>query len=51
MGRDFIDIPRRGVGFLNDPALLPGPPAFDEAAFAVGHEAGQASLRLRYLKR
>ncbi len=50
LDRDFLGIPRRGVGFSNDPALLLGPPAFAKTAFAVGPDVSRASLRLRYFK-
>lgn len=49
LDRNFLGIPRRGVGFSNNPSLL-GPPAFAKTAFTVGPDIGRASLRLRYFK-
>jgi uncharacterized protein (DUF2141 family) len=48
--RDWLGIPREGVGFSRDPSLLLGPPGFNDAEFPVGPGGGQAALRLRYLK-
>jgi uncharacterized protein (DUF2141 family) len=48
--RDWLGIPREGVGFSQDPPLLLGPPSFGGCAFQVGPDGGRATLRLRYLK-
>ena len=48
--RDWLGIPREGVGFSRDPPLLLGPPGFGDCAFQVGPDGGQAALKLRYLR-
>jgi uncharacterized protein (DUF2141 family) len=50
LSRDWLGIPREGVGFSRDPALLLGPPSFGSAEFTVGPGGGRAMLKLRYLK-
>ncbi len=50
LGRNALGIPREGVGFSNDPALLFGPPAFRDALFTVSEAGSRAALRLRFLR-
>lgn len=46
--RNFLGIPRQGVGFSNDPSFRFGPPLFQDAAFLVGPNGGRAALTLYY---
>lgn len=46
--RNFLGIPRQGVGFSNDPSFRFGPPLFQDAAFLVGPNGGRAALTLHY---
>ncbi len=48
--RDWLGIPREGVGFSRDPSLLLGPPSFDDAEFQLGPGGERAALSLHYLK-
>lgn len=50
MTRSTLGLPREGFGFSNDPALLLGPPGFEDAAFTVGSRGARVSMRLRYLR-
>jgi uncharacterized protein (DUF2141 family) len=45
----MLAIPREGFGFSRNPRLRMGPPSFASAAFAVGHESVNQTVRLRYM--
>jgi uncharacterized protein (DUF2141 family) len=40
--------PKQGVGFSNNPSINFGPPSFDSAAFKVGDDPVNLSIRLSY---
>jgi uncharacterized protein (DUF2141 family) len=42
-------IPREGFGFSRNPAIRFGPPRFAAARFAVGGDANQQQIRMRYI--
>jgi len=42
-------IPREGFGFSRDARVRMGPPTFDDAAFAVGTQPVQQTIRMRYM--
>jgi len=42
-------MPREGYGFSRDAPVRFGPPAFAQAAFAVGAEGQHQSIRMRYM--
>jgi len=42
-------IPREGFGFSRDARVRMGPPTFDDAAFSVGSEPVQQTIRMRYM--
>lgn len=47
--RNFLGMPREGIGFGNDAAMLFGPPRFDHAAVEIGEPGTVTSLTMRYL--
>ncbi|MDT0575417.1 DUF2141 domain-containing protein [Croceicoccus sp. F390] len=42
-------IPREGFGFSRDAKVSFGPPSFSDAAFDVGANGAQQSIRMRYM--
>jgi uncharacterized protein (DUF2141 family) len=46
--RNFLGIPREGLGFSNDAKMRFGPPSFDDAAFSLGPNGGSIGFALRY---
>jgi uncharacterized protein (DUF2141 family) len=46
--RNFLGIPREGLGFSNDAKMRFGPPSFDDAAFTLGPNGGLIAFALRY---
>ena len=44
----FVGIPREGVGFSRNPALMFGPPKFNAARFAVGGGDVGEAVKVRY---
>ena len=47
--RNWLGLPKDGMGFSNNAPMRFGPPAFDEAAFVVGTGAVAISFRLIYI--
>ena len=48
--RNFLGIPKEGIGFSNDAKMRFGPPSFADAAFSLGPEGGRIEFALRYLE-
>ena len=48
LDRNFIGIPREGVGFSNDPSFTFRAPSFAETAFRFDGVSGSIRVRLRY---
>jgi uncharacterized protein (DUF2141 family) len=46
--RNFLGLPKEGIGFSNDAPMHFGPPKFDAAAFAVSAPLTRITLTLRY---
>lgn len=46
--RNWLGIPREGIGFSNDAPFRFGPPSFGDAAFTLGPAGGRIHLNLRY---
>ncbi len=46
--RNWLGIPKEGLGFSRDAPFHFGPPSFDDAAFQLGPEGGRIALTLRY---
>ena len=46
--RNFLGIPREGLGFSNDAPFRFGPPSFGDAAISLGPAGGRIRLNLRY---
>lgn len=46
--RNFLGIPRVGIGFSNDAPFRFGPPRFADAAFRLTQGGGRIRLNLRY---
>jgi uncharacterized protein (DUF2141 family) len=44
----FMGIPREGVGFSRNPAMIFGPPGYDAAKFHVASGANELSVKLKY---
>ena len=49
MDRALMMMPKEGYGFSRDAKVVLGPPKFDAAAFDVGTEPVQQSIRMRYM--
>lgn len=49
--QNFLGIPRERIGFSNDAAVHVHGPRFKDAAFFVGREAQQITLKVRHLFR
>ena len=47
LGRNFLGIPREGLGFSNDATGFAGPPAFEKAAFSIPGKR-RIIIRLNY---
>ncbi|WP_172428306.1 DUF2141 domain-containing protein [Azospirillum brasilense] len=47
--RNFLGLPKEGVGFSNDAPMRFGPPRYDAAALAVAEPVTRTTLTLRYL--
>ncbi len=47
--RNFVGLPKEGIGFSNDAPFHFGPPSFRDAAITVASQGGQIAVRLRYL--
>ncbi len=47
--RNFLGIPKEGIGFSNDAKMRFGPPSFADAAFSLGPQGGRVQFALRYL--
>ncbi len=47
--RNFMGMPKEGIGFSNDAPFRFGPPRFRDAAIALGPDGGQVTIQLRYL--
>ncbi len=47
--RNFLGLPKEGIGFSNDAPFRFGPPSFRDAAITTGPQGGQVAIRLRYL--
>jgi uncharacterized protein (DUF2141 family) len=48
LDRNFIGIPREGVGFSNNPSFTFHAPSFADSAFTYDGVSGAISVRLRY---
>jgi uncharacterized protein (DUF2141 family) len=48
LDRNFLGMPKEGMGFSNDAPMHFGPPRFDVAAFAVGIGDVKIAFRLKY---
>lgn len=48
LDRNFIGIPREGVGFSNNPSFTFRAPSFADTSFAYDGVSGAISVRLRY---
>lgn len=48
LDRNFIGIPREGVGFSNDPSFAFHAPSFADSAFRFDGVSGSIRVRLRY---
>ena len=46
--RNWLGMPREGIGFSNDAPFRFGPPSFGDAAFTLGPAGGRIRLNLRY---
>jgi len=46
--RNWLGIPKEGLGFSRDAPFRFGPPRFDDAAFQLRPEGGRITLTLRY---
>jgi uncharacterized protein (DUF2141 family) len=49
LDRNFLGLPKEGMGFSNDAPMRFGPPSFDDAAIEIGAAGAAIRLRLRYL--
>ena len=47
--RNFMGIPKEGVGASNDAKASMGPPKFDDASFAYGGSRKDMTVRITYL--
>jgi uncharacterized protein (DUF2141 family) len=48
LDRNFLGLPKEGMGFSNDAPMRFGPPSFDDAAIEIGAAGAATRLRLRY---
>ncbi|WP_348771500.1 DUF2141 domain-containing protein [Azospirillum sp. SYSU D00513] len=48
LDRNFLGMPKEGLGFGNDAPIRMGPPGFEESAVAVAEPSGRTALSLRY---
>ena len=48
LDRNWLGMPKEGMGFSNDAPMHFGPPSFGDADFALGHADAHISFRLRY---
>jgi uncharacterized protein (DUF2141 family) len=48
LDRNFLGMPKEGMGFSNDAPMRFGPPRFEDAAIAIGARGAATRLRLRY---
>jgi uncharacterized protein (DUF2141 family) len=48
LDRNWLGLPRKGMGFSNNAPMRFGPPSFDDAAFTIGTGDIVISFRLRY---
>ena len=49
LDRNWLGLPKEGMGFSNDAPMRFGPPRFDDAAFVLGIGHAGIAFRLRYL--
>ena len=47
--RNFLGLPKEGIGFSNDAPMRFGPPRYSDAALAVAEPVTRTALTLRYL--
>jgi uncharacterized protein (DUF2141 family) len=47
--RNFLGMPKEGIGFSNNAPFRFGPPRFRDAAITLGSQGGTIAVRLRYL--
>ncbi len=48
INRNFLGLPKEGIGFSNDAQFRFGPPRFDDAAIRLGADGGVVRFSLRY---
>jgi uncharacterized protein (DUF2141 family) len=48
LDRNFLGLPKEGMGFSNDAPMRFGPPSFDDAAIEISADGAATRLRLRY---
>jgi uncharacterized protein (DUF2141 family) len=48
LDRNFLGLPKEGMGFSNDAPMRFGPPSFDDAAIEISAAGAATRLRLRY---
>jgi uncharacterized protein (DUF2141 family) len=48
LDRNWLGIPKEGVGFSNNPPISGGPPEFAAARFRVGPEATHIGIQIHY---
>jgi uncharacterized protein (DUF2141 family) len=51
LDRNWLGLPREGMGFSNNAPMRFGPPTFDDAAFTLGSGNAAISFRLRYFSK
>ena len=49
LDRNFLGLPKEGVGFSNDAPMRFGPPRYADAALVVTEQVARTTLTLRYL--
>ena len=48
INRNFLGLPKEGIGFSNDAQFRFGPPRFEDAAVRLGADGGVVRFSLRY---
>ena len=48
LDRNWLGLPKEGMGFSNDAPMRLGPPSFGDAAFTLGPGSAAISFRLEY---
>lgn len=48
LDKNWLGIPKEGVGFSNNPAFFTGPPSFDKAKFVLNSVKQSLTIKLKY---